>query len=99
GPLAPGNPAPELVFPGRTLPAGTPSTADWRDIWPGYFRTMGIPLRGRDFDARDAPTEPGTASPAVIIISEAFARRYWPNEDAIGKTVVITSFGRGVQSC
>jgi putative ABC transport system permease protein len=97
-PLTPGSTGTELVFPGRTLPAGTPSTADWRDIWPGYFRTMGIPLRGRDFEARDAPQQPGTPPPAVIIISEAFARRYWPNEDAIGKTVVITSFGRAVQT-
>ncbi len=97
-PLTPGSTGTELVFPGRTLPAGTPSTADWRDVWPGYFRTMGIPLRGRDFEARDAPQQPGTPTPAVIIISEAFARRYWPNEDAIGKTVVITSFGRALQT-
>jgi putative ABC transport system permease protein len=98
-PLTPGSTGTELLFPGRTLPAGTPSTADWRLVWPGYFHTMGIPLRGRDFEAHDAPPpQPDTAPPAVIIISEAFARRYWPNEDALGKTVVISSFGRAAQT-
>jgi putative ABC transport system permease protein len=98
-PLTPGSTGSELVFPGRTLPAGTPSTADWRLVSPGYFRAMGVPVRGRDFDERDAPPpQPKVDPPAVIIISEAFARRYWPNEDAIGKTVVISSFGRATQT-
>jgi predicted permease len=87
------------VFPGRTLPAGTPASADWRLISPGYFSAMRIPLRGRDFDPRDAPApQPNVAPPAVIIVSDAFARRYWPNEDALGKTVVISSFGRAPQT-
>jgi predicted permease len=52
-------------------------------VSPGYFETMGISLtRGRDFQRSDAP-----ASPAVVIVSEAFARAYFPGEDALGKTV------------
>jgi predicted permease len=49
-----------------------------------YFRTMGIPLlRGRGFTAQDrAGTTP------VIVISQEAARRYWPNEDPIGQTLV-----------
>ncbi len=46
-----------------------------------YFETLGTPvLRGRDF----RPTDRENA-PKVVIINEAMARRFWPNEDAIGK--------------
>ncbi|HEX6047798.1 MAG TPA: ABC transporter permease [Gemmatimonadaceae bacterium] len=46
-----------------------------------YLRTLGIPLRrGRTFAATDG----GDAPPAVVI-SEAMARRFWPNGDAVGK--------------
>jgi predicted permease len=49
----------------------------------GYFRAMGIPVRaGRVFEASDNET-----APPVFVINEAFARRYWPNENAVGKTV------------
>jgi putative ABC transport system permease protein len=98
-PLTPGNTSTELAFPGRVLPAGVPASADWRLVSPGYFQAMGIPLRGRDFDSRDAPPpQPNVAPPPMIIVSEAFARRYWPNEDAIGRTVVIKSFGPSAQT-
>jgi predicted permease len=47
----------------------------------GYFRTLGIPLKaGRDFDERDAE-----GGEPVMIVSETFARRFFPGEDAIGK--------------
>jgi putative ABC transport system permease protein len=97
-PLRGGSPSTELDFPGRTLPAGVPASAEWRLVSPGYFNAMKIPLRGRDFEGRDTPPRRDTAPPPVIIISDVFARRYWPNEDAIGKTVVIKSFGRAVQT-
>ncbi len=97
-PLRGGSPSTELDFPGRTLPAGVPASAEWRLVSPGYFNALKIPLRGRDFEARDAPPPRDTAPPPVIIISEAFTRRYWPNEDVIGKTVVIKSFGRALQT-
>jgi predicted permease len=48
-----------------------------------FFRALGIPLlRGRFFtpsDSKDAP--------AVWIINQAMAKRYWPNEDAVGKRI------------
>jgi len=50
-------------------------------ISPGYFQAMSTRLvRGRDFTEQD-----DAKSPMVTIINEAFARRFWPGEDALGK--------------
>jgi putative ABC transport system permease protein len=55
----------------------------YREISPGYFRTLGIPLlAGREFDARD-----GTESPPVVVVSEAFAEKYWNGEDPLGRRI------------
>ncbi len=63
----------------------TPAGGEFRmyrhRVTPGFFSTLGIPfVKGRDFTADDHAQAPG-----VVIISEAMARRYWPNEDPIGK--------------
>ena len=51
------------------------------DIAPDYFQTLGIPvIRGRQFDNSDRED-----SPKVAIINEAAARRFWPDQDPIGK--------------
>jgi putative ABC transport system permease protein len=92
-PLSPGNTSSELTIPGVTVAPGVPVSADWRLVSPGYFRAMNIALRGRDFDERDLQPPGGTALP-VTIISETTARRYWPGQDPIGRTLVISSFGR-----
>jgi putative ABC transport system permease protein len=68
---------------GRPVPKGEEPGADFYNIGLGYFRTMGIPLlRGRDFTSAENPESPG-----VIIVNQAFAKRYFPNEDAIGKRI------------
>lgn len=52
-------------------------------ISPKYFQTMGIPLlAGRDFALSDDLDSPG-----VVIVSDSFAHRYWPNENPIGKRI------------
>ncbi|MEM7353206.1 MAG: ABC transporter permease [Acidobacteriota bacterium] len=57
------------------------SEIDTVRVGPGYFETLGIPLlRGRGFSDRDA----ATTSP-VVVVNDAFAQRYWPGEDALGK--------------
>lgn len=54
--------------------------ANFLTVTPGYFDTMGIPLRGRDFTEADREDTPG-----VVIVSEGLARHAWQGEDAIGK--------------
>ena len=52
-------------------------------IGPDHFRTLGIPLRrGRVFSAADV-----AGAPRVTVISETAARRFWPDDDPIGKRV------------
>ena len=52
-------------------------------ITPGFFRSLRIPLlKGREFTDADGP-----GAPKVIIISETFAKRYWPAGDALGHLI------------
>lgn len=61
---------------------------DVRLISPGYMAAMRIPvLRGRDLGSEDV-----AGRPAAILISQSMARRFWPNEDAIGKRLTLTFF-------
>jgi putative ABC transport system permease protein len=51
-------------------------------VYPDYFRTLGIRLRGRDFSTADL----AESSAPVCIVNEAFVRIAFPDEDPIGKT-------------
>jgi predicted permease len=75
-----------LAIEGRPPPPpGQEVIGIFRVSRPGYFQTMGIPLRsGRDFTERDTPDASG-----VAIINETLARRQWPSEDPIGKRVTL----------
>jgi putative ABC transport system permease protein len=67
-----GKPAPQ--------PGAVPS-ALYRFAWPRYFQTMGMRLlAGREFESSDVET----AAP-VAVINETMARRYWPDESALGR--------------
>jgi putative ABC transport system permease protein len=58
--------------------------AYYRTASGGYFAALGIPLiRGRVFDGTD-----NQQTPKVAVINEKAARRYWPNENPIGKRVL-----------
>ncbi|MEY2586101.1 MAG: hypothetical protein QOD80_2127, partial [Verrucomicrobiota bacterium] len=57
--------------------------ADYRAVSVGYFAVMNIPLiRGRFFQESDGPD-----TPHVALVSQTLAKRYWPNEDPIGKQI------------
>ena len=72
-----------VVIPGREASSLYRSeTASIRFVTPQYFHTMGIPLlRGRDIEDGDIQ-----GRTPVAVVSESFARRYWPGEEAIGRT-------------
>jgi predicted permease len=68
---------------GREVARKDEPSADIFFTGVGYFRTMGIPIvKGRDFDQRDQH-----GSTPVVIITEEFARQYFPNEEPIGKRI------------
>jgi predicted permease len=52
-------------------------------VSPAYFETLGVPiLQGRGFLPSDTPE-----SPAVVVVNEAFARRFWPGQSALGQRI------------
>ncbi|HET6893543.1 MAG TPA: ABC transporter permease, partial [Pyrinomonadaceae bacterium] len=60
-------------------------TMDYQVVSEDYLRTMEVPvLRGRAFTKTDTET-----SERVIVINQALARRYWPNEDPVGRRMAI----------
>jgi putative ABC transport system permease protein len=70
-----------ITLEGRPRVPGENPNGDWQVVTPGYFETMGMKLvRGRFITDADQET-----SPLSAVINETMARRYWPNEDAIGK--------------
>ncbi|MGC1903119.1 MAG: ABC transporter permease [Candidatus Acidiferrum sp.] len=59
-------------------------SSQWMSITPGYLSLFRIPvLRGRDFTENDT-----AEAPAVNLINEAFARKFWPNQEAIGQHIL-----------
>ena len=77
--------------PGTSPPPGAERIrqSDW--VTPGMFAAFGIAVdAGRDFDARDTP-----ASPKVMIVNEAFARRFSPGASPIGKPLTLTFRAQG----
>ncbi len=68
---------------------GEPASAEfraaaWRAVTLGFFATLGIPLkRGRLFTSGDA-----SGSLEVVILSESMARKFWPDQDPIGKRLL-----------
>ena len=64
---------------------GEENAADYTVAGNDYFRTLDIALlRGRVFTDSDSSN-----SPQVMVVSNAFAKHYFPNEDAVGKRIVI----------
>jgi putative ABC transport system permease protein len=70
-----GNSDPQLEPGGRFIP-----------VSPGYFKTAGVELlKGREFTNQDDPQHPG-----VVVVNETLVRKYFANENPIGKFLRIT---------
>ena len=68
---------------GRPVAPKDEPSADFFVAETNYFRTMGIPvIKGREFNDHDVH-----GSAPVVIITEEFARQYFPNEDPVGKRI------------
>jgi putative ABC transport system permease protein len=79
-----GNAGRSFAIEGRPDPGpGNAANANYTVACPNYFRAMGQPvLEGREFTQRDT-----LGSPGVIVINQTMARKYWPNEDPLGKRI------------
>jgi len=88
-PLGGGGSHQPFLIEGRpVVPMSEQPEVDVRLISPGYFSAMHVPiLKGRDFSGADVAGRPG-----AVLISDALARRFWPNEDPIGKHLTLTFF-------
>jgi predicted permease len=73
----------DFAIEGRPLPPGQSPAAGLRVVSADIFKTLRIPLRtGRLLAESD-----GADAPPVVVINEALARRYFPNEDPLGKRI------------
>ncbi|MGE5644698.1 MAG: ABC transporter permease [Acidobacteriota bacterium] len=83
---------PDMPFQIEGRPASAANaTGDeyWRYVSPHFLKALGVPLlRGRTFTENDVAN-----APAVVIINEAMAKKYWPKEDPIGQRITI---GKGL---
>lgn len=84
-PLTGGQAPAPVAISGRPLPPlSERAQANRHLVSPRYFATLGIPiLAGRDFDDRD-----NSRVPHVAIVNETFARRHFPGENPIGRTLI-----------
>jgi putative ABC transport system permease protein len=82
-PLSDGWTSSHTIVGAPPVPRGEEPESRVRPVWPGYFRAVGVPiLRGRDVSDADAMDAPG-----VVVVNEAFVRRHFPNEEAIGRVL------------
>jgi predicted permease len=80
-----------IAVDGYETPPDEQPTAEFNEIGPGYFATMGIPLvAGREFTASDNET-----GPQVAVVNEVMAAQFWRGRDPVGSRVQVK--GRWLQ--
>jgi predicted permease len=73
----------DILLPGETEETAAEHPTNQQTVRENYFATMEIPLlRGRGFTAQD-----DQRAPKVAIVSHTFARKFFPNDDVLGKRV------------
>jgi predicted permease len=77
---------------GYERPRGEDTNYEYAIVSPRYFATLQIPLvTGRDFtDADDRTSLP------VVIVNEHFARKFWPNQEAVGRRIRVGGVWRTI---
>jgi putative ABC transport system permease protein len=84
-PLNPSRRSPMLPEGQPIVPFGQRPILNIQTISPDYARVLRVPLlRGREFIDHDSADAPG-----VAIVNEAVVRRYWPNDNPIGKHILL----------
>jgi len=76
-----------FFIPGRDQPGGPGTVIAESDVSADFFRMLEIPiLAGENFTGAETPD-----TPAVAIVNQSMARRYWPGESAVGKIIRLRS--------
>jgi predicted permease len=89
-PLSAGSIPTAVAIAGRETPKDQPDLANFKTISPEYFATAGIPIvRGRGYTDADLAGPNGS-----LVVNQAFADRYWPGQDPIGKQVTVYKSAR-----
>lgn len=87
-PLTGGSTQPFSIEGEPVLPMADQPEVAVREITPGYLHSMRIPLfKGREINESDTVDRP-----SVVLVSESFAKRFWPNQDPIGKHLTLTFY-------
>jgi predicted permease len=74
-----------ITIAGQSSPNGRPVPANFNQVSANYFQTFGLRItRGRGFTAQEEQSRA-----PVVVISESTARRFWPNENPLGKYIGI----------
>ncbi|MGH9384857.1 MAG: ADOP family duplicated permease [Vicinamibacterales bacterium] len=94
-PLGGGDESLGITIDGYTRPEGDgPISTSTNYVSPNYFEVMGIPIRrGRNFVASDGEEK----APVVAVVSEAMAKRYWPDGNPIGRTMRVSNVTGSVE--
>ena len=83
-PIGGWNSSNNISIQGYTPHSGQNMDADDDDVGPRFFETLGIPLLlGRTIDERDTP-----ASPLVVVVNQAFVRKYFHHQNPIGQHMI-----------
>ncbi|HXD34186.1 MAG TPA: ABC transporter permease [Pyrinomonadaceae bacterium] len=82
-----------LILPGETPESAAEHSTNIQVVRENYFATMEIPfIRGRGFSPQD-----NEKAPLVAIVSETLAKKFFPNDDAIGKRVTMDRTKKSIE--